>query len=99
MATLHPSVRKLGWVSFLNDASSEMVYPMLPAFLATLGATPAALGVLEGLAEATASVVRIVSGRLSDARVQILNRCGHWTTIERPQECNQVLKELLGGRA
>jgi len=37
--------------------------------------------------------------RLTDARVQVLNKSGHWSTIERPQECNQVMKELLGGRA
>jgi MFS family permease len=70
MTALHPSVRKLGWVSFLNDAASEMVYPMLPAFLATLGATPLTLGVLEGFAEATASLVRVFSGKLSDQRVR-----------------------------
>ena len=69
MAALHPSVRRLGWVSFLNDAASEMIYPMLPAFLATLGATPLTLGALEGFAEATASLVRVFSGRLSDRRV------------------------------
>jgi len=70
MNSLHPSVRKLGWVSFLNDSASEMIYPMLPAFLATLGATPMALGVLEGLAEAAASAVKVVSGRLSDRRAR-----------------------------
>ena len=48
---------------------------------------------------ALASNARSMAERLSDARVQILNKCGHWSTIERPQECNQVLKELLGGRA
>jgi pimeloyl-ACP methyl ester carboxylesterase len=48
---------------------------------------------------APASNARTMAERLSDARVQILNKCGHWSTIERPQECNQVLKELLGGRA
>jgi MFS family permease len=69
MTPLHPSVKKLGWVSFLNDASSEMVYPMLPAFLTSLGATAATLGILEGLAEATASFVNVFSGRLSDRRV------------------------------
>lgn len=69
MAALHPSVRKLGWVSFLNDAASEMIYPMLPAFLVTLGATPVTLGALEGFAEATASLVRVFSGRLSDRNV------------------------------
>ncbi len=69
MTKLNPSVRKLGWVSFLNDSSAEMVYPLLPAFLTTLGATPLTLGMLEGLAEATASLVKVVSGRLSDQRV------------------------------
>lgn len=69
MAALHPSVRRLGWVSFLNDAASEMIYPMLPAFLATLGATPLTLGALEGFAEATASLVKVFSGRLSDRKV------------------------------
>jgi len=48
---------------------------------------------------APASNARAMAERLSDARVTILNRCGHWSTIERPQECNQILKELLGGRA
>ena len=48
---------------------------------------------------APASNARSMAERLADARVQILNKCGHWSTIERPQECNQVLKELLGGRA
>jgi pimeloyl-ACP methyl ester carboxylesterase len=48
---------------------------------------------------APASNARAMAERLSDARVTILNRCGHWSTIERPQECNQVLKELFGGRA
>jgi pimeloyl-ACP methyl ester carboxylesterase len=48
---------------------------------------------------APASNARAMAERLSDARVTILNRCGHWSTIERPQDCNQVLKELFGGRA
>ncbi|MDQ7247526.1 alpha/beta fold hydrolase [Dongia sedimenti] len=48
---------------------------------------------------APASNARTMAERLSDARVTILTRCGHWSTIERPQDCNQVLKELLGGRA
>jgi pimeloyl-ACP methyl ester carboxylesterase len=48
---------------------------------------------------APASNARTMAERLSDARVTILNRCGHWSTIERPQECNQVLRELFGGRA
>jgi 3-oxoadipate enol-lactonase len=48
---------------------------------------------------APASNARAMAERLSDARITILNRCGHWSTIERPQDCNQVLKELFGGRA
>lgn len=58
---------RLGWVSFLTDVSSEMIFPLLPAFLATLPGTPAiALGWIEGVAETTASTVKIVSGRLTD---------------------------------
>jgi len=54
-------------VSLLTDASSEMIYPLLPSFLTgTLRAAPAFVGLLEGLAESVASVLKIVSGRLSD---------------------------------
>jgi MFS family permease len=64
---LHRTVRSLGFVSFLTDASSEMIYPLLPAFLTgTLRAGPAFLGVVEGVAETVAAVLKIVSGRLSD---------------------------------
>ena len=66
-APLHRTVRSLGLVSLLTDASSEMIYPLLPAFLTgTLRAGPAFLGVVEGLAETTAAVLKIVSGRVSD---------------------------------
>ncbi len=66
-APLHRTVRSLGLVSLLTDASSEMIYPLLPAFLTgTLRAGPAFLGVVEGLAEAVAAVLKIVSGGLSD---------------------------------
>jgi MFS family permease len=57
----------LGFVSLLNDGASEMIYPLLPVFLtAVLGAGPAALGVIEGIAEATASLLKLYSGYLSD---------------------------------
>jgi MFS family permease len=60
----------LGLVSLLNDAASEMITPLLPIFLtATLGAGPAIVGLVEGLAEATASVLKLVSGRLADRGV------------------------------
>jgi MFS family permease len=64
---LPPTVRRLGLVSLLTDASSEMIYPLLPAFLTgTLRAGPAFLGVVEGLAETVAAVLKIASGRVSD---------------------------------
>lgn len=57
----------LGWVSFLADLSSELVYPIIPIFLTvTLGAPAAAVGVTEGVAEATANITRLVTGRWSD---------------------------------
>jgi len=57
----------LGLASLLNDAASEMVTPLLPLFLvATLGAGPTIVGFVEGLAEATASLLKLVSGRLVD---------------------------------
>ena len=57
----------LGWVSFFTDVASEAIYALLPAFLrSVLGAGAIALGIIEGLAEATASLLKIVSGGLSD---------------------------------
>jgi len=57
----------LGLVSMLNDAASEMITPLLPIFLtATLGAGPAIVGLVEGVAEATSSLLKLVSGRLMD---------------------------------
>ena len=57
----------LGAVSFLTDLASEMIYPLLPLFLFTaLGAGPFALGVIEGAAESTASLLKVVSGAWTD---------------------------------
>ncbi len=58
----------LGIASFLTDVSTEMVYPLLPLYLtsARIGATPAILGLIEGLAESTASLLRVFSGYWSD---------------------------------
>lgn len=64
---LNGEVVRLGAVSFFADVSSEMLYPLIPIFLVTvLGAPVAIQGLIEGLAEATASLFRTVSGRLSD---------------------------------
>lgn len=64
---LPPTVLALSVVSFLNDVSSDIIYPLLPAFLAlTLGATPFAIGLIEGFAESVASILKLFSGYLSD---------------------------------
>src|ERR1700685_1483119 len=55
-----------GVTSFLNDTASEMAYWVLPAFLATLGAGPAQLGLIEGMAESVASFAKLFSGYLTD---------------------------------
>ena len=64
---LSPTVFALSLVSFLNDTSSEIIYPLLPTFLAlTLGASPFAIGLIEGFAESIASILKLFSGYLSD---------------------------------
>jgi MFS family permease len=61
------NVIRLGWVSFLTDVSSEMLYAITPLFLTTiLGASMSILGLIEGIAEGTASVLKGVSGWHSD---------------------------------
>lgn len=61
------TVWALGWVSLLTDISTEMVYPLLPVFLTvTLGASVAFVGLVEGMAESTASLVKVWSGWRSD---------------------------------
>ena len=62
-----PTVLLLGIASFLNDTASEIIYPILPLFLAAeLGAAPLIIGVIEGAAEALASVLKYASGIWSD---------------------------------
>ncbi|MBW3553957.1 MAG: MFS transporter [Gemmatimonadetes bacterium] len=64
---LRGNVLWLSVASLLNDASSEMIFPLLPLFLVgTLGAGPAFLGLVEGVAETTASFVKLAGGWLSD---------------------------------
>jgi len=61
------NVFTLGLVSFAADVASEMLYPLIPIFLTvTLGAPVAVLGVIEGLAEGTASLMKVASGWYSD---------------------------------
>jgi MFS family permease len=61
------NVTAIGPVSLLNDASSEIIYPLLPLFLTVgLGASAKAFGLIEGLAESMASLLKLFSGYLSD---------------------------------
>lgn len=64
---LPATVWALGWVSFFTDVSTEIIYPLLPVFLTTtLGASMAFVGLVEGIAESTASLLKIASGWWSD---------------------------------
>lgn len=57
----------LGLVSLFVDMSTEMVYPLVPLFLtATLGASPAIVGIIEGIAESIASLLKVFSGYIGD---------------------------------
>ena len=66
---LRGNVVAVGVVSLLTDLASEMMNPLLPLFVAGVvpaSAAPIVLGAMEGVAEATASLLKLVSGRLSD---------------------------------
>jgi MFS family permease len=64
---LSRTVIGLGWVSLLTDASSDIIFPLLPVFLTeVLGAPATFLGVIEGLADGTSSLVKYFSGGLAD---------------------------------
>ncbi len=68
-ARLSRNVYVVSAVSFLQDTASEILYPVLPFFVTgVLGAPPAVLGLIEGLADGTASAMKVLSGRLADLR-------------------------------
>jgi len=65
---LPPTVKALGWTSFFTDLSSEAIYPLLPAFLLReLGGSSMSVGLIDGIANAVAAVVRLPAGQASDA--------------------------------
>lgn len=63
---LPPTVKGLSLVSLFNDFASEMVYPLLPAFITSLGGGPTLLGALDGASDLTSAAVKWVSGRWAD---------------------------------
>lgn len=73
----------LGLVSFFTDVSTEMIYPIIPLYLTTLGAGPALIGVIEGIAESVASLLRVFSGYVTDRfkKKKILAFSGYSTGI------------------
>ena len=67
MSRIPRPVWLLGWASLFTDAATEMIYPLLPVFLSrVLGAGALSLGIIEGVAEAINSLLRVVSGYASD---------------------------------
>ena len=65
---LPPTIRGLGWTSFLTDLSSEAIYPLLPAFvMRELGGSAVSVGLLDGIANLVTAVVRLPAGALSIA--------------------------------
>ena len=82
------NVFAISLVSLLNDASSEIVYPLLPVFLSlTLGASPGIVGLIEGAAESVSSLLKLFAGHLSDrySKRKIFVVCGYiLSSITRP---------------
>src|SRR3954470_2329171 len=72
MARLSRNVVLLGFVSLLADVSGDMVVPLLPAFLVTLGAGAAFIGVIEGVAEGTSALLKYASGHWADRARRLL---------------------------
>ncbi len=84
---LPKTVVGLGFVSLFTDISSEAIFPLLPAFLAQLGASNTFIGLIEGASELVASVLKYLSGLVADrfARLKPLVLVGYGiSTIVRP---------------
>ena len=78
-SSLHPTVVALAVVSLLHDLAGDMVTPLLPALLATMGSGPAVLGLIEGIADATTSLLKLASGYFADriGRLKALTIAGY----------------------
>jgi hypothetical protein len=77
--SLPRTIWALGLVSMFMDISSEMIHSLLPVFLVTaLGASPALVGLIEGLGEATASITKVFSGWLTGSVTGVLIGVALW---------------------
>ncbi|MGZ6228399.1 MAG: MFS transporter [Candidatus Binataceae bacterium] len=101
-ARLPANVLALGVVSLFNDSAGDMVQPLLPAFVGTIGGGPLALGLIEGIADATASLLQLGSGYLADriGRLKAATTAGYAVTaIARPLlALAQTWWQILGAR-
>lgn len=100
---ISPTVKILGFVSLLTDISSESIYPLIPLFLKNvLRANVVNIGLIEGVAESTASLLRMFSGWLSDrsGSRKWLTVLGYGlSTISKPMLCFAVVwQHVLGVR-
>lgn len=87
---LPPTIRGLGWTSFLTDLSSEAIYPLLPAFvMRELGGSAVSVGLLDGTANLVAALVRLPAGALSD-------RCGRRPLILVGYGLSAAVRPLMG---
>ena len=86
---LPATVRALGWTSFLTDLSSEAIYPLLPAFVKGLGGSAIDIGLLDGIANAVAAVVRLFAGGLSD-------RVGRRPLVIAGYGLSTIVRPLMG---
>ena len=87
MKGISKTVLILGFVSLMNDAASEMIYPLLPVFLASIGASMTFIGLVEGVAETTASMLKLFSGWFADkmGRKRLLTVTGYtFSNVVRP---------------
>ena len=105
------NVVAIGLVSLLNDASSEIIYPLLPIFLASgLGASAGVIGAIEGLAESMSSLLKLFAGYLSDrlgkrkllvvagySLASIVGRCLHLRA--RGPRCSQSVSRIASAKA
>jgi MFS family permease len=77
----------LGIVSLFTDSATEMIYPLIPIFVSALGSGAVILGVIEGVAETTAAMLKLVSGIISDKlkKRKLLVVVGYWiSSLIRP---------------